>query len=189
MSDRESAKPDPDTEPTATSDSELLESKRSADSNLAPPADLKQLLEPEKGPPQMDEDEKISENAEKSLGLAPDGPSPLDATVQAKKAKEAKKAAEKAAKLKKFQEKENAKKAAAAMPAAAKPKEKETAKKAKTPLEDLLARLNIVEKGERKPIDLLPDGYEPRFVESNWYEWWVKEGFFKPEYGLKVRIF
>lgn len=25
--------------------------------------------------------------------------------------------------------------------------------------------------------------YDPRAVESAWYDWWVKEGLFKPEFG------
>ncbi|XP_066469580.1 valine--tRNA ligase, mitochondrial [Tiliqua scincoides] len=28
----------------------------------------------------------------------------------------------------------------------------------------------------------LPTSYSPRYVEAAWYTWWVKEGFFKPEY-------
>ncbi|KAJ6652878.1 hypothetical protein lerEdw1_010536 [Lerista edwardsae] len=28
----------------------------------------------------------------------------------------------------------------------------------------------------------LPTSYSPRYVEAAWYPWWVKEGFFKPEY-------
>ncbi|XP_053151794.1 valine--tRNA ligase, mitochondrial isoform X2 [Hemicordylus capensis] len=30
----------------------------------------------------------------------------------------------------------------------------------------------------------LPTSYSPHYVESAWYAWWVKEGFFKPEYQL-----
>ncbi|KAM4697001.1 valine--tRNA ligase [Rhinophrynus dorsalis] len=29
----------------------------------------------------------------------------------------------------------------------------------------------------------MPDSYSPQYVESAWYSWWEKEGFFKPEYG------
>lgn len=28
----------------------------------------------------------------------------------------------------------------------------------------------------------MPDAYSPSYVEAAWYDWWVKEGFFKPEY-------
>ncbi|KAK3579108.1 hypothetical protein CHS0354_022128 [Potamilus streckersoni] len=29
----------------------------------------------------------------------------------------------------------------------------------------------------------MPDSYNPAYVETAWYEWWVKSGFFKPEYA------
>ena len=28
----------------------------------------------------------------------------------------------------------------------------------------------------------MPSSYQPTYVESSWYEWWEKSGFFKPEY-------
>jgi len=28
----------------------------------------------------------------------------------------------------------------------------------------------------------MPSAYHPKYVESSWYEWWEKAGFFKPEY-------
>ncbi|XP_048343248.1 valine--tRNA ligase, mitochondrial-like [Sphaerodactylus townsendi] len=37
--------------------------------------------------------------------------------------------------------------------------------------------------GEKKDTSgPLPASYSPRFIEAAWYAWWVKEGFFKPEY-------
>ncbi|KAH0630414.1 hypothetical protein JD844_013424 [Phrynosoma platyrhinos] len=37
--------------------------------------------------------------------------------------------------------------------------------------------------GEKKDTSgPLPTSYSPRYVEAAWYAWWVKEGFFKPEY-------
>lgn len=33
----------------------------------------------------------------------------------------------------------------------------------------------------------MPSGYSPRYVEAVWYDWWEKEGFFKPEYGVCVQ--
>ncbi|XP_075770264.1 valine--tRNA ligase, mitochondrial isoform X3 [Pelodiscus sinensis] len=37
--------------------------------------------------------------------------------------------------------------------------------------------------GQKKDTSLpLPASYSPRYVEAAWYEWWEKEGFFKPEY-------
>lgn len=32
----------------------------------------------------------------------------------------------------------------------------------------------------------LPAQYSPRYVEAAWYDWWKKEGFFKPEYGVSI---
>ena len=28
----------------------------------------------------------------------------------------------------------------------------------------------------------LPTSYQPKYVESSWYEWWEKTGLFKPEF-------
>ncbi|XP_075692509.1 valine--tRNA ligase, mitochondrial [Rhinoderma darwinii] len=37
--------------------------------------------------------------------------------------------------------------------------------------------------GEKKDTsNPLPASYSPRYVEAAWYSWWVKQGFFKPEY-------
>ncbi|CAI9595211.1 unnamed protein product [Staurois parvus] len=32
----------------------------------------------------------------------------------------------------------------------------------------------------------LPSSYSPRYVEAAWYAWWVKQGFFKPEYQSRL---
>uniref|UniRef100_A0A8C4DI94 valine--tRNA ligase n=1 Tax=Dicentrarchus labrax TaxID=13489 RepID=A0A8C4DI94_DICLA len=38
--------------------------------------------------------------------------------------------------------------------------------------------------GDKKDvISPLPDSYSPQYVEAAWYQWWEKQGFFKPEYG------
>ncbi|XP_038047447.1 valine--tRNA ligase-like [Patiria miniata] len=40
--------------------------------------------------------------------------------------------------------------------------------------------------GEKKDVSgPLPDAYSPAYVEAAWYQWWEKQGFFKPEYGRK----
>ncbi|RZB40421.1 tRNA-synt 1 domain containing protein [Asbolus verrucosus] len=40
--------------------------------------------------------------------------------------------------------------------------------------------------GDKKDVkNSLPDAYSPRFVEAAWYPWWERQGFFKPEYGVK----
>jgi valyl-tRNA synthetase len=37
--------------------------------------------------------------------------------------------------------------------------------------------------GEKKnTVGPMPSGYHPKYVESAWYAWWEKSGFFKPEY-------
>ena len=34
----------------------------------------------------------------------------------------------------------------------------------------------------------MPASYSPQYVEAIWYDWWEKEGFFKPEYGVRIKI-
>lgn len=38
--------------------------------------------------------------------------------------------------------------------------------------------------GDKKVMNNMPDAYSPKYVEATWYDWWEKEGFFKPEYGV-----
>ncbi|EPB78710.1 hypothetical protein ANCCEY_02229 [Ancylostoma ceylanicum] len=95
--------------------------------------------------------------------------------------KEVKKEAEKAGKLAKFEEKQR------------KLQEKAAAEKAKPKQKKVSEQRNVVEKpkhipgqrhGEKKDISHgLPKMYDPSYVESGWYSWWDKQGFFKPEYG------
>ncbi|XP_039076513.1 valine--tRNA ligase, mitochondrial isoform X1 [Hyaena hyaena] len=43
------------------------------------------------------------------------------------------------------------------------------------------------ERGEKKDVSrVLPPAYSPRYVEAAWYSWWVREGFFKPEYQTRL---
>ncbi|XP_069880297.1 valine--tRNA ligase, mitochondrial isoform X1 [Dipodomys merriami] len=43
------------------------------------------------------------------------------------------------------------------------------------------------EPGEKKDVAVpLPPAYSPRYVEASWYPWWVREGFFKPEYQRRL---
>lgn len=45
--------------------------------------------------------------------------------------------------------------------------------------------------GDKKVVSHgMPDAYSPKYVEAAWYEWWEKQGFFKPEYGVcrKIRL-
>jgi valyl-tRNA synthetase len=40
--------------------------------------------------------------------------------------------------------------------------------------------------GEMKDLTgAMPDAYSPAYVEAAWYDWWDKQGFFKPEYQQK----
>ncbi|KAJ3322478.1 hypothetical protein HDV06_003022 [Boothiomyces sp. JEL0866] len=43
--------------------------------------------------------------------------------------------------------------------------------------------INTTPKGEKKDISgPFPPTFQPKAVEAAWYDWWEKEGFFKPEY-------
>ncbi|XP_055453013.1 valine--tRNA ligase, mitochondrial [Psammomys obesus] len=43
------------------------------------------------------------------------------------------------------------------------------------------------EPGEKKDVSApLPPAYSPRYVEAAWYPWWLREGFFKPEYQARL---
>ncbi|XP_053523369.1 valine--tRNA ligase, mitochondrial isoform X4 [Artibeus jamaicensis] len=58
--------------------------------------------------------------------------------------------------------------------------------KAWTPKEIVLYEIPT-EFGEKKDVSQpLPPAYSPRYVEAAWYPWWVREGFFKPEYQIKL---
>lgn len=103
-----------------------------------------------------------------------------NAEGKVKTAKELEKERKKAEKDAKFK----AKKAAQANQgpaAAAAPKEK----KKKAEKETLPEYVEQTPKGEKKILGSLDDphrtAYIPKVVESAWYEWWEKEGFFMPE--------
>lgn len=89
----------------------------------------------------------------------------------------------KAEKLAKFQAKE-AKKAAAA--ATAGKSKKADAKKEKPPAEPTPEFVDKTVPGDKKILLSLDDpalkSYNPQNVESSWYQWWEKQGFFEPEF-------
>lgn len=97
-----------------------------------------------------------------------------------KTAKELEKERKKAEKLAKFEAKQKAKAAAAANTSnkAAKPKKE---KKEAEPIPEFVDK---TVKGEKKILVSLDDpalkAYNPKVVESSWYDWWKKEGFFEP---------
>lgn len=59
-------------------------------------------------------------------------------------------------------------------------------KKAKEVKEGAVYTSNT-EPGEMKDVlGPMPDAYSPKYVEAAWYDWWEKQGFFKPEYGVSI---
>ncbi|CCC67713.1 hypothetical protein NCAS_0A11550 [Naumovozyma castellii] len=106
---------------------------------------------------------------------------PLKEDGTAKTPKEIEKEKKKAEKLLKFAAKQAKKKAAAAT---ANPQKK--AKKPKKEAEPIPEFVDKTVPGEKKVLVSLDDpslkSYNPANVESSWYDWWVKSGFFEPEF-------
>lgn len=106
-----------------------------------------------------------------------------------KTAKEIERELKKAEKLAKFE----AKKAKQAQLAAnaAKNKEKKAAKAPKK-VEEKVEFIDKTVPGEKKILVSLDDpsfsAYDPAAVESSWYQWWVKSGFFEPELNADGEI-
>ena len=107
-------------------------------------------------------------------------------------AKKAKKAAESAAKKAKLEAKKaklaemEAAKAAKEASGEAKPKKKKGGEKEADPADvAALAAARAVPLGHFKDPNVVPmaKSYDPKNVETAWYEWWEKEGFFKPQLG------
>ncbi|XP_068144799.1 valine--tRNA ligase [Drosophila tropicalis] len=96
-----------------------------------------------------------------------------------KSAKQLEKERLKAEKLAKLQAKLDKK---AAAPAAGEKKEKP--EKRTKEVKEAAVYTAQTAPGEKKDLSgPLPDAYSPKYVEAQWYSWWEKEGFFKPEYG------
>ena len=123
-------------------------------------------------------------------------PDAAKAAAEKAAAKKAKKAAENAAKKAKLEAKkaklaemEAAKKAKAAAAGGDEGSSKKKKEKSGGDADDAdkasLAAALAVPKGEFKSPDAVPmaKAYNPSNVEAAWYEWWEKEGFFKPELG------
>lgn len=91
----------------------------------------------------------------------------------------------KAEKAAKFLEKKAKQAAQAAVPAAGKAKEKK-AKAPKAEEEPLPEYVEDTPAGEKKRLKSFEDphfkAYNPIAVESAWYSWWEKSGFFKPQF-------
>ncbi|KAK9461240.1 tRNA synthetases class I-domain-containing protein [Lipomyces oligophaga] len=112
---------------------------------------------------------------------------PSQPSAKPKTEKELEKERKKAEKLAKFMEKQK-KQGAKADKSVAKAQKEKPIKK-----EDV-----VVEYEEKTPIGekkILPDlehpalkSYNPKIVEARWYEWWEKEGFFKPDFTADGKI-
>ncbi|KAF2739349.1 hypothetical protein EJ04DRAFT_531980 [Polyplosphaeria fusca] len=136
-------------------------------------------------PPELSEDSKKAilehSNADGTGQNAPgqDG-GDKDAPKKVKTEKELEKERKKAEKDAKFKAKKAAQAAGAGKEAAKPAKEKK-----KKEEEVLPAYVEKTPKGEKKILGSLDDAfhkaYNPAVVESAWYDWWEKEGFFKPE--------
>ena len=81
------------------------------------------------------------------------------------------------------------KQAAQAALAASKEKPASAAKKPEEKKQEIKTYTSNTKPGEKKDTTCpLPDAYSPSYVEAAWYDWWEKEGFFKPETAVKIRI-
>ncbi|KAK9709947.1 valine--tRNA ligase [Basidiobolus ranarum] len=122
------------------------------------------------------------ENAEKELQQL----SLAEAEAKSKNAE--KNEAKRKAKLEKFLAKQaalEAKKAAAG--SQPEKKKKEPKEKPAAPKEEVF--VNTTPIGEKKDLSApLAAAYNPKAVESAWYEWWEKEGHFKPEFGPDGKV-
>ncbi|BFU24883.1 valine--tRNA ligase, putative [Entamoeba histolytica HM-1:IMSS-B] len=102
--------------------------------------------------------------------------------IEKKKRREEMKKAKNAAKNEKFKKKQEAQQQQQQKNNLGKAK-KENKKQTKEKEE---IKFNKTIKGEKKRvIEPMPNTYSPKYVEEGWYEWWEKEGFFKPEYSKR----
>ena len=128
----------------------------------------------------------VTESAEAAPAASGSGDAEKAAAKKAKKAAEA--AAKKAkleAKKAKLAELEAAKKAKEAAGGGKEKKKKGGDKGVDEHDKAALDAARAVPAGEYKNPETVPmaKAYDPRGVEAAWYEWWEKEGFFKPEMG------
>ncbi|KAK9500425.1 hypothetical protein O3M35_001693 [Rhynocoris fuscipes] len=101
--------------------------------------------------------------------------------VPQKTPKQLEKEAKKLAKLEKFKQKQEK---IVSVQTKEKSEKKEKKKETKPEVAGAVEYLGNTAPGEKKDIlSPLPDSYSPKYVEAAWYQWWEKEGFFKPEYG------
>lgn len=115
---------------------------------------------------------------------------PLKEDGSEKTAKEIEKEKKKAEKLLKFAAKQAKKKATTANSDSAEKKDKKSKKKKEVePVPDFVDKTVA---GEKKILVSLDDpalkAYNPANVESSWYDWWVKSGFFEPEFTKDGKV-
>jgi valyl-tRNA synthetase len=110
--------------------------------------------------------------------------------AKVKTAKELEKERKKAEKLAKFEQKKAAQAQAAAANASKTKEAKEKEKKADA--EALPPFVEDTPAGEKKQLRPFDDpyysSYHPVAVESAWYAWWEKEGFFQPQFTPKGEV-
>ena len=161
-----------------------------------PPAGFRAFPAPGPGPVTESAEgaaEKLADLAvsASAAGAAASDAAASDAAAKAA-AKKAKKAAESAAKKAKLEAKKaklaemEAAKAAKEASGEAKPKKKKGGEKEADPADvAALAAARAVPLGHFKDPNVVPmaKSYDPKNVETAWYEWWEKEGFFKPTPG------
>ena len=108
-----------------------------------------------------------------------------EAGKKIKSEKDLEKDRKKAEKQKKFEEKRAKTAAAKVVPSASNTKEKKTKLEA-SKNESLPEYKEQTPPGEKKILQPLDDefhkNYVPKVVESGWYPWWEKEGFFEPQF-------
>lgn len=141
-------------------------------------------------PPSVDADIKkdiLAHASAEGTGQSAPGKDGGEKNVEGKvkTAKELEKERKKAEKDAKFQAKKAAQAAAKGGAGGAAAPAKEKKKKAEK--EVLPEYVEKTPKGEKKQLGSFEDphhtAYIPKVVESAWYDWWEKEGFFKPEYN------
>ncbi|GMF00404.1 unnamed protein product [[Candida] boidinii] len=130
----------------------------------------------------MSEQEKITE----AVAPAATGEA---APLKEKTEKELEKERKKAEKLAKFAAKKAKQEQIAKNQKANDEKKKQKAKKEVAPIPEYVDK---TKKGEKKILIPLDDpsfsAYDPTAVESSWYNWWVKEGYFEPEFAEDGKI-
>ncbi|KAL8947813.1 MAG: hypothetical protein Q9222_005940 [Ikaeria aurantiellina] len=114
-----------------------------------------------------------------------------NAEQKVKSEKELEKECKKAEKQKKFDEKKAKTSNAAATTAPSKTKEKKAKQGAEkeVPLPKYVEETPLGQKKILKPLDdPYVKAYIPGVVESAWYAWWEKEGFFEPKFGPDNKV-